>query len=219
MNDISIAIYDEQKIAAQGISMLLDASPDIKVICATHTKEKIASCLRENVVHIIIINIHSLKTEMLNFIKKTVTHFPKPGILIISAENKEDQTLKIIKAGARGFLSKDSDKTELVEAIYTLRGGHDFFSNTITHLLLNNYIKTLGNIEPSQPETVNTLSTRETEIVKLWGNSHTNKEIADKLFISIRTVESHKNHIMQKLNLKTSVDLVKFAIKNNIIEI
>ena len=66
---------------------------------------------------------------------------------------------------------------------------------------------------------IKNLSTREIEIIKLWGNSQTNKEIADKLFISVRTVESHKNHIMQKLNLKTAVDLVKFAIKNSIIEI
>ncbi len=63
------------------------------------------------------------------------------------------------------------------------------------------------------------LSSREIEIMKLWGNSYTNREIANTLFLSVRTVETHKNHIMQKLNLKTSVDMVKFAIRNNIIEI
>ena len=63
------------------------------------------------------------------------------------------------------------------------------------------------------------LSARQVEILKLWGENYTNKEIADKLFISLRTVETHKNHIMQKLNLKTTVDMVKFAIRNNLIEI
>ena len=106
-----------------------------------------------------------------------------------------------------------------MEAIYTLRNGHDFYSNSITHLLLNKYISKLQNEGNEAVASINNLSTREIEIIKLWGNSYTNKEMADKLFISVRTVESHKNHIMQKLNLKTAVDLVKFAIKNSIIEI
>ena len=105
---------------------------------------------------------------------------------------------------------------ELIEAIYTLRNGYDYYSQTITHLLLNNYISLIQNEHPESNASLKNLSSRELEIVKLWGESNTNKEIADKLFISIRTVESHKNHIMQKLSLKTAVDLVKFAIKNNI---
>ncbi|MDP3914625.1 MAG: helix-turn-helix transcriptional regulator, partial [Bacteroidota bacterium] len=71
----------------------------------------------------------------------------------------------------------------------------------------------------SQNTDIASLSSRQIEILKLWGESYTNQEIADRFFISVRTVESHKNHIMQKLNLKSTVDMVKFAIKNNIIEI
>jgi len=82
---------------------------------------------------------------------------------------------------------------------------------------VNKYIGRLKTDE--EHSEVRNLSSREIEIMKMWGNSFTNKEIADKLFISVRTVETHKNHIMQKLNLKTSVDLVKFAIRNNIIEL
>ncbi len=145
--------------------------------------------------------------------------FSKVKILIISAHNEEETILKTIKAGAKGFLAKDTDRNELIEAIYAIRNGHDYYSNSITHLLLNNYISRLKSDEGKSNNNIKNLSTREIEIVKLWGDSHTNKEIADKLFISVRTVESHKNHIMQKLNLKTAVDLVKFAIKNNLIEI
>ncbi len=86
--------------------------------------------------------------------------------------------------------------------------------------MLNKYIISIkSGKETQRKKNLSSLSTRELEITELWGNSYSNKEIADKLFISIRTVESHKNHIMQKLNLKSVVDLVKFAIKNNIIEI
>jgi two-component system response regulator NreC len=100
-----------------------------------------------------------------------------------------------------------------------LRNGHDYYSKSITSLLLNRYITSLKADEISQNTDINNLSTRQIEILKLWGENYSNQEIADRFFISVRTVESHKNHIMQKLNLKSTVDMVKFAIKNNIIEI
>jgi len=100
-----------------------------------------------------------------------------------------------------------------------LRNGHDFYSASITHLLLNRYISSLKSDEQHQRTETANLSSRQIEILKLWGESCTNQEIADHFFISVRTVESHKNHIMQKLNLKSTVDMIKFAIKNNIIEI
>ena len=104
--------------------------------------------------------------------------------------------------------------------MYTLRNGHDYFSKCITTILLSRYVHSIQNNESiSSLKGIETLSLREIEILQLWGNSFTNQEIAEKLFISVRTVESHKTHIMQKLQLKTAVDLMKYAIKNNIIQI
>jgi two-component system response regulator NreC len=133
--------------------------------------------------------------------------------------DSEEIVLKTIKAGAKGFLGRDADRNSLLEAIYTLRNGHDYYSTSITHLLLNRYISSMQSGEQSQRAETANLSSRQIEILKLWGESYTNQEIAERFFISVRTVESHKNHIMQKLNLKSTVDMVKFAIKNNIIEI
>jgi two-component system response regulator NreC len=107
----------------------------------------------------------------------------------------------------------------MVEAIFTLRNGYDFYAKTITNLILRNYLEEAENKLESKREREQKLSTRELEVLKLFAESHTNKEIADKLFISVRTVESHKNNIMQKLNLKTMVDMVKFAIRNNLVDL
>ena len=96
--------------------------------------------------------------------------------------------------------------------------GHGYYSDSITQLLLNRYIS--SNLTDSQADDDDDpLSARQIEILKLWGDGFSNQEIADKLFISVRTVETHKNHIMQKLNLKSTVDLVKYAIKSNIIKL
>jgi DNA-binding NarL/FixJ family response regulator len=214
---IGVGIFDEHKLSGTGIQALLNDTTDIQVVFTCSDNAILDNLLKQSPVNILIINIQTMSPWVFSLIKKIRWHTPKSKILVLSVLNTEDVILKIIKAGANGFLSKDADKNELLKAIYTLRNGHDYFSDPITHLLLNNYIHKIK--ENNQPVDISSLSNRQTEILKLWGESYSNQEIADKLFISIRTVESHKNHIMQKLNLKTTVDMVKFAIRNNLIEI
>jgi DNA-binding NarL/FixJ family response regulator len=217
MNKILLGIFDEHKLTQEGISSLLRSIEEVEIALMANAKAQLLESLKLTPPHLLIINLHEPNAPILNLITQITLQHPRVKILIISVLNSEEVILKTIKAGAKGFLSKDTDKNELIEAIYTLRSGYDYFSKSITHILLNKYIHKLKTDENAAG--INTLSSREIEVMKLWGNSMTNKEIADKLFLSIRTVETHKNHIMQKLNLKTSVDLIKFGIKNNIIEI
>ena len=219
MSKITVGIFDEHKIVQEGIISILKNNSDFEIILTVNSKAQLLSSLKGNLVNVLIINLHTFNTQVINLIMQINITFPKIKILIMSVHDNEEIILKTIKAGAKGFLSRETEKPELIEAIYTLRNGFDYYSKSITHLLLNKYITRLKSTDNHDSLGIKSLSTREMEILELWGNSFTNKEIADKLFISVRTVESHKNHIMQKLNLKTSVDLVKFAIKNNIIEI
>lgn len=220
MNKISVAILDEHKIVLEGISELLNDVEDIEVAVKISDKKNLFQSIKTSVINILILNIYNLTDEVVDLIGKINVSMPKIQILILAVESNEELVFKSVKAGAKGFLAKDTSRKELIEAIYTLRNGYDYFSKSITNILLSKYLVSIKSESKTQKKkTLNNLSTRELEIMELWGNGYTNKEIADKLFISIRTVESHKNHIMQKLNLRTVVDLVKFAIKNNIIEI
>ncbi len=219
MNKICVGIYDEHKLVQQGIFHILKELNDVEVTFTSNNKMHLLNELKLRSIQILMINIHFFDIQIYNLINQININYPNVRILIISVHTEEDRILKTIKAGAKGFLSRDTDKNELIEAIYTLRNGYDYYSKSITHLLINKYITRLKSDDGFDSDNMKSLSTREVEILKLWGNSYTNKEIADKLFISVRTVESHKNHIMQKLKLKTTVDMVKFAIKNNIIEI
>lgn len=218
MNKINIGIYDEHRLVQEGITTILKNNQDIDVILTASEKNHLMEKLKSLVVHILLVNVHMVDTPMLNLLMQVNINSPKVKILIISVHNDEEVILKTIKAGAKGFLARDSEMKELIEAIYTLRNGHDYYSQSITHLLLKRYVSKIQSENGESISGIKNLSSREIEIIQLWGNSNTNKEIAEQLFISVRTVESHKNHIMQKLNLKTAVDLVKFAIKNNIIE-
>lgn len=217
--NIQIGIFDEHRLVMEGISALLSQVSDVDVVFKCYDKTKLSETLKANTTNILIINIHELSTAIINLISQLSLSNSKTKILVFSMSNSEEMILKIIKAGAKGYLTKEADKNELIEAIYTLRNGYDYFSKSITHLLINKYITRIKSKEEPQKTDVENLSARQVEILKLWGENYTNKEIADKLFISLRTVETHKNHIMQKLNLKTTVDMVKFAIRNNLIEI
>ena len=216
---IDIAIFDEHRLVLEGISGMLSGISDFRVVFNCDDRNVLTEKLKSIQVHVLILNMYDISVRNLNLIVQLTISSPKLKILIVSVIDSEEIVLKTIKAGAKGFLGKDSDRNSLLEAIYTLRNGHDYYSKSITHLLLNRYISSLKADELNQNTDINTLSSRQIEILKLWGESHTNQEIADRFFISVRTVESHKNHIMQKLNLKSTVDMVKFAIKNNIIEI
>ena len=187
------------------------------IVIKVFQRDQLITSLKSTTVSVLIINLHDTDPSSFNLIEEVCNAFPAIKTLLISVLEDEEAILKSIKAGAKGFLAKDTERNELIEAIYTLRSGYDYFSQSITHLLLNSYIAKLK--QDDEKPGGHMLTSREIEIMKLWGNSYTNREIANSLFLSVRTVETHKNHIMQKLNLKTSVDLVKFAIRNNIIEI
>lgn len=216
---INIGIYDEHNLSLEGTARLVNDVDEFEIVFSSTDRNILKTKMKLAQVNVLLLTLHDLSAKNLNFIVQLNIAFPKTRILIISMVSSEEMIMKAIKSGAKGFLTNDSEFRDLVEAIYTLRNGHDYFSKSITQLLVNRYIKNLKDDEDEQNAELSSLSTRQVEILKLWGNSYTNQEIADKLFISVRTVESHKNHIMQKLNLKSTVDLVKFGIKNNIIDI
>ena len=212
---INVGLFDEHKLILEGFSRLLAEVPDFNVVVACDHRNILVDKLKKVNVHVLVLNMHDISVRNLNFIVQLTIDNPKLKILILSAIQNEEIILKTIKAGAKGFLGKDSDMNDLKEAVFTLRNGYDYYNKSISNLVVNQYVSGLndGQADPAQ------LSSRQIEILRLWGESYSNQEIADQLFISVRTVESHKNHIMQKLNLKSTVDMVKFAIKNNIIDI
>jgi DNA-binding NarL/FixJ family response regulator len=216
---IDIAIFDENNLSMQGISILVAQNPDFRVVFSCHDRSILCKKLKNIKVNILLYNLHENSARNLNLIAQIKIINPKVRILVMSVIDDEDVILKTLKTGANGFLGKDSMPGDLTEAIYTSRGGHDYFSKSITHMVLNRYISGIKNDGSSEKTEINQLSTRQVEILKLMGESLSNQEIAERLYISVRTVETHKNHIMQKLNLKSTVDMIKFGIKNNIIDI
>jgi DNA-binding NarL/FixJ family response regulator len=215
MDKIKVALVDEHPIMCDGIQALLSDANDIDIVHHSRNIEELMRKLLHEPVHVGIVALYTPDPENIEKIARLCDKHSRLNVLVLSMYRLENFIFKMIKAGAKGHLTSHTNRNEMVEAIYTLRNGYDFYAKSITNMILRNYLD--DGSEKADRE--KNLSTRELEVLKLFAQSHTNKEIADKLFISVRTVESHKNNIMRKINLKTTVDMVKFAIRNNIVDL
>jgi two-component system response regulator NreC len=219
MDKIKLAIVDEHPIMCDGIQSLLSDVIDIQIVHSSRSIPELIQKLYHEWANVVIVVLYKPDPEDVEQISLLCNKHSKVQVLILSMYKIENLIVKMIRAGARGHLTSDTNRDEMVEAIYTLRNGYDFYAKTITNLILRKYLNETDEASEARHEHEKTLSTRELEVLKLFARSYTNKEIADRLFISVRTVESHKNNIMRKINLKTTVDMVKFAIKNNMVDI
>ena len=200
-----------------GVKSVLSDEANIEIIGEVGNGNDLYELLKSKSPDLIITDISMPDISGIEITKYVSEKYPDIKILILSMHSNEEFITKSLSVGAHGYLPKDTSMNELLEAINTIYNGDNYFnkdiSDTILKSIINKSKSTNGNAKSE------TLTKREKEIVSHVVEGLTNKEIAGKLYISIRTVDSHKNNIMQKLNLKSSVELVKYAIKNNLVRI
>jgi DNA-binding NarL/FixJ family response regulator len=219
MEKIKVMLVDDHQIVRDGIKSLLTGGSNIEITGEASDSDELFSRLKVLKPDILVLDISLPKLSGIEITKIIVRDYPKIKVLILSMYTNEDFIFNAIKAGAKGYLPKNTTRKELLEAIHEIYAGNEFFSEAVSNIILKSYIKKAKDDDEHSQKKEKTLTNREIEILKMVAEGWGNQEIADKLFISIRTVESHKNHIMQKLELKTTADLVKFAIKNKFIEL
>lgn len=218
MEKIKIILVDDHNIVRDGIKSLLHNEKDMEVVAEASSYADLREALSQVEPDIILMDISMPDMSGIDITKILSVDYPSIKILMLSMYINDEFIMSSINAGASGYIPKNTTKRELLNAIRTIFSEGLFFTPHVSNLIVKNVIKgARQEIKPSDKE--NSLSIREMEILKLFAEGFSNHEIADKLFISSRTVESHKNHIMQKLDLKSPVDMVKYAIKNKIVEI
>lgn len=215
---IKVILVDDHTIVRDGIKALLAGQEDIAIIGEASNGLDLLSMLKSGHPDVVLLDISLPDYSGIELCEIIRREHPGIQVLFLSMYTSEEYIFNAIKAGAQGYLPKNISQAELLLAIRTVSQGSEYFSESISNVILKSYIKKAKDREPENLNPENSLSKRELEILKLFAEGIPNPQIAEKLFISTRTVESHKNHIMQKLNLKSTVDLVKFAIKHQIIE-
>jgi DNA-binding NarL/FixJ family response regulator len=147
--------------------------------------------------------------------RQIVGHNPDTAVAILSMHSDESYVIRSLKAGAKAYLLKDSAEADLIAAIRAITDGKSFFSPTISRLLKEEYMRELH--DRGAEDTYELLTTREREILQLIAEGRTNKEIANLLNLSLYTVETHRTHILQKLNLHSVPELILYAVRKGII--
>lgn len=217
--EIRIFLVDDHQLVRDGIKALLMSSPEISILGEASTGKECFEKISPEQPDILILDISLPDTTGIEITRRVTELYPGMKVLILSMYTNEDFIFNAVKAGARGYLPKNTSREELLEALHTIYEGEEFFADSIARVLLKSYVRKAKEDDSIAQGGPVQLTTREIEILKLFAEGFINREISEKLDISIRTVETHKNHIMKKLELKSTVELIKYAIRNKIVEL
>lgn len=215
---IKVLLTDDHKLIREGITSMLAGTGDIEVIGSVASGEDAINEVRSDRPDVILMDIlmgGMTGIEATRWIKESD---PTIKIVIVSMEISKEYVSAAIKSGVDGYLPKDVDKETLLQAIRTVHQGNRFFNDAIMKLVFEDFYshEKLKNPTKKLPHE---LTKREYEILGLVASGKSNREVAESLFISIKTVETHKTNILEKLGLKNTTELVRYAIKNKIISI
>jgi len=216
---INIFLVDDHQIVRDGIKSLLLDSSVISITGEAMNGKEFMEKIEQAKPDVILMDISLPDISGIELTKQVTQQFPEIKIVILSMYTQEEFITNAIAVGAKGYLPKNTTKQELLNAIIAVHNGKEYYNEAVSKIILENYISTVRKPkepEPAKDKEMNVLSSREKQILQMVVEGLSNQDIADKLFISIRTVESHKNHIMQKIGIKSTVELIKYAIRNNI---
>lgn len=219
LDKIKVILVDDHQIVRDGIKALIAGEREIDIIGEASGGSELLDLLKVKEPHVLLMDINMPDISGIDLARTIYSDYPGIRVLMLSMHISEEFIFNAIEAGVKGYLPKTTTRQELVEAIKSIANGGEYFNNTVSDILLKSYIRKTQSGSRDKDERHIQLTKRELEIIKLYAEGMSNQEIADKLFISIRTVESHKNNIMNKLELKSTVDLVKYAIRNNIVSV
>ena len=215
MNPVRILLADDHTVMRNGLRLLLERQPNLKVVGEAADGRQAVALSESANPDVVIMDIGMPNLNGIEAARQIVTHNPRTAIAILSMHSDESYVIRALKAGARAYLLKDSAEADLLAAVRALSEGKSFFSPAISRILVEDYMRQLE--RQGAEDTYELLTNREREILQLLAEGRTNKEVAAMLNLSLYTVETHRTHILQKLNLHSVPELILYAVRKGII--
>lgn len=216
---IKVLIVDDHQILRDGIKALIGSKKNISVIGECEDGSEVEDFVSKNMPDVILMDIKMTGMNGIDTTKELIQKYPEIKILALSMHNEEQYIVSMLKAGASGYVLKNTNEKELITAIEKVNMGEIFYSLEVANVMMSKYMnKTVKKYSSNFKITVDDLTRREKEIIKLISNENTNQEIAEKLQISARTVDTHRRNLLHKLGVKNTAGLVKFAVLNNLVD-
>lgn len=209
-----ILIADDHAIVRSGLKRVLDAKPDMEVVAeAEDGAEAVEKALKEDV-HLAILDVSMPRMTGIQAAAELQKRKPELKILMLSMHDSEQFLFESLKAGASGYVLKSAADTDIVDAVRAAMRGDSYLYPSAVATLVRDYVDRGGRGE----EQFDVLTPRELEVLKLIAEANTSKEIAEKLFISIKTVDRHRQNILDKLGMSDRVELTRYAIRRGLIQ-
>jgi len=212
---IRILLADDHTVMRRGLRLLLESRPEFSVVSeASDGRQAVeqAEALRPDVA---VLDIGMPQLNGIEAAQRITNALPHTAVVILSMHSDEGYVLRALKAGAKGYLLKDSAEGDLIEAIQSVHQGRTFFSPEITRMLMDDYVREIR--KRGADDSYDLLTPREREILQLVAELKTNKEIAQALHLSLYTVETHRRNLQEKLNLHSVAELILYAVRKGVI--
>ena len=214
---MKILLADDHKVLRSGLRRILEDQPDLEVVGeAGDGREAVdlASSLQPDIV---VMDIAMPQMNGMEATRQIVQRNPHINVLILSMYSDENYIVQVLRAGARGYLLKDSAEEELINAVRSVNSGLPFFSPKIAKLLVGDSMQRLR--DEAATDTYELLTPREREVLQLIAEGKSNKEVAAALFVSPTTIETHRARIMDKLDLHSTAEIVLYAVRKGIVQL
>lgn len=207
---IRVLLADDHTVVRRGFGLILSSQPDMEVVGDAQNGREAVELSEQLNPDVVVIDVSMPELNGIEGTRRITESCPRTRVLALSMHRDAVYVREILRAGARGYLVKDADDDALVDAVRAVARGEAYLSPAISELVLNDYRRHVT-------DPLDLLTSREREVLQMIAEGQTNKEIAGRLNLSVYTVEAHRGKIMEKLNLHSAGDIVRFAIRNGII--
>ena len=216
MPDLNILIADDHRLIARGVRRILEEQPDWHVVAEASDGRDAVRLGTEMQPDVAVMDVSMPHLNGVDATAQLAERAPNTKVLMLSMYSDETLVGRALRAGAKGYLLKDSADTDLVRAVTALAVGESFFSPSIVHRMLNEYVDRIS--DRGLDDRLDRLSPREREVFQLVAEGHTNRQMAEMLGVRPSTIETHRAHILEKLGLHGTAELVRFALQRGVIK-
>lgn len=213
---IHILLADDHTILRAGLKMMLNAQPDMEVVGeASEGRQAITESLRLQP-DIVLMDITMPDMNGIEATRQIKKVQPGVKVLVLTMHENDEYVFQALRAGASGYMLKEAADTELITALHVIQSGQFYLSPSAQSVMVGDYLQRMRAGE--EKDSYSSLTEREREILKLVAEGYTNNQIAEQLVISPKTVDTHRTHVMDKLNLHSRAELVKYAMRRGLLE-
>ena len=213
---VRILVADDHEIVRRGLRALLDGQPNWEVVGEAVSGREAVEKAKQLMPDVAVIDVGMPELNGLEATRQILKALPQTEVLILTMHESEQIVREVLEVGARGFLLKSDAARDLVSAIQALQRRTTFFTSSVAEMVLNGFLDRKGE---AQRPTRDRLTPREREVVQLLAEGKSSKEVAVVLNLSVKTAETHRTNVMRKLDLHSVADLVRYAVRNNLVQV